>query len=688
MKRRDVIKIGLLAGGAGVLAPDSARAQDANEDLLKYLCPPDGFPDELTYEPSPPAKTFASPLFVPPIMTPLAVDDGHGLQPPPNPLPDPQAHQRYEEFLPKEFYEITQEEFRWPYAVDKIYTAMGGSVSWGFGAKNPKWLKASDDWLNKHGARQGPWTPGPFYRVHYGDPVLVRMVNNLPPVGVSKVTFALPSTTIHLHNGHTASESDGNPQDWIDSGEFWDHHYANFPSGFDPREKLSTLWYHDHRLDFTASNVYAGLSGFYCLFDEYDTGDETTGWRLPSGEYDIPLMLHDVKFKVNTYNGVEQAEADFSTFNTDGWLGDQITVNRTIRPYLSVKKRRYRFRIVNGGPSRFHQLFLKQIDPITWKPIQDLKFNVFTGDGNFLPEPVQAESIYLSVAQRLDIVIDFSTFKDGDEIAILNLLEQTNGRGPSGRMLTPDPDPDNQNQRYFKTGVMLFKVEGDPPEPDQSKTIEALLSQTYRELPRVDMSQVKFERHWSFDYDGGLWTINGKVMGPFRVDAGIEQGTAEIWTFKNAGNDWSHPIHNHFTEFIILEVNGRKVYPNWLHSRDGTRHVFVEDVKGQTETVEVFMGGPRRDVATLLPNDEIKVYAKWNDFLGKHVMHCHNVVHEDHAMMIRWDIVEPGRGFVGSRPVTEVYEQGFPYPDPRPPSPPHLEERRAQAKDVEGGQNE
>ena len=229
------------------------------------------------------------------------------------------------------------------------------------------------------------------------------------------------------------------------------------------REKLSTLWYHDHRLDFTASNVYAGLSGFYCLFDKYDTGDETTGWRLPSGEYDIPLMLHDVMFKVANYNGVEQAEADFSTFNTDGWLGDQITVNRTIRPYLTVKKRQYRFRIVNGGPSRFYQLFLKQIDPDTWEPVKDLKFNVFTGDGNFLPEPVQAESIYLSTAQRVDIIIDFSEFENGDEIAILNLLEQTNGRGPSGRMLAPDPapDPNNQNQRYFKTGVMLFKVEGE-----------------------------------------------------------------------------------------------------------------------------------------------------------------------------------------------------------------------------------
>jgi hypothetical protein len=58
------------------------------------------------------------------------------------------------------------------------------------------------------------------------------------------------------------------------------------------------------------------------------------------------------------------------------------------------------------------------------------------------------------------------------------------------------------------------------------------------------------------------------------------------------------------------------------------------------------MGGQRRDITTLLPNDEVVIFMRWDDFLGKYIMHCHNVVHEDHAMMIRWDIVpskKPGR---------------------------------------------
>ena len=47
----------------------------------------------------------------------------------------------------------------------------------------------------------------------------------------------------------------------------------------------------------------------------------------------------------------------------------------------------------------------------------------------------------------------------------------------------------------------------------------------------------------------------------------------------------------------------------------------------------------RKDVINLGPNDEVKIFMRWRDFLGRYVMHCHNVVHEDHAMMLRWDIV-------------------------------------------------
>ena len=289
------------------------------EELLKYLCPPDNRARELdNQKPSPYAKPWVTPLYVPPIMEPTFVwdpaqvkkgdprsgwrrwPDGKWGAEHPEPLPDPQAHQRYEEFHPRKFYEIHEVETRWAYHVEPPYTVDRDIHSWSWCWWSPKTRYHYDP---ATGEAVGPdfkppsdfphpaFTPGPTYQARYGEPVLVRRFNSLPTTGLANVFWALPSTTSHLHNAHTASESDGNPQDWIDSGEFWDHHYANFPLGFDPREKLTTLWYHDHRLDFTAANVYAGLAGFYTLFDEDDTNDENTGWRLPSGKYDVPLIM-------------------------------------------------------------------------------------------------------------------------------------------------------------------------------------------------------------------------------------------------------------------------------------------------------------------------------------------------------------------------------------------------------------
>ena len=37
---------------------------------------------------------------------------------------------------------------------------------------------------------------------------------------------------------------------------------------------------------------------------------------------------------------------------------------------------------------------------------------------------------------------------------------------------------------------------------------------------------------------------------------------------------------------------------------------------------------------------QTKVFFRFRDFTGKYPFHCHNVVHEDHAMMLLWEIVE------------------------------------------------
>ncbi|HMG74129.1 MAG TPA: multicopper oxidase domain-containing protein [Pyrinomonadaceae bacterium] len=571
--RRDALKLSLAAAGSGLIGVDRAMAQ--SKEVLKNLCYPEDSQPIVPIS-SPPSRPFVAPLNIMPVKQPVPKLD---------PPPDPNAHQRYEEFLPKKFYEIRETEFQWVYHPDAPYSTGGGSWSWGF------------DGI----------TPGPTYHARYGEPILVRMFNMLPPLNEKNVTFGTPITTTHLHNAHTASESDGYPMDQVKSGEFWDHHYACFPASMDEHEKLTTLWYHDHMMGATAANVYAGLSGFFLLFDDKDSGNENDpnpeAWRLPSGKYDIPLVLHDVLFDSN-------GQAFFNPFNTDGILGDKFTVNRIIQPYLQVEARKYRFRILNGGPSRFYQLFLSSGQP----------FVVVTGDGNFLPKPVKAESVYLSVAQRADVIIDFARYQPGDQVILQNRLEQVNGKGPSGRTLTPGD------------GIMRFDIVASP-NPDNSR-----IPDHFRDLPKIPEDLSKFKhRVWVFDYMGGTWTVNGKIFGHgHRIDAEIEQGSGEVWILRNQGKNWSHPIHSHFTEFLLREVNGRLIQPNTIQSTEFRRHYEFES---SDAPIKVFMGGQRRDIATLLPNDELKVFMRWNDFLGKYVMHCHNVVHEDHDMMIRWDIV-------------------------------------------------
>ncbi|MDO9216326.1 MAG: multicopper oxidase domain-containing protein, partial [Lacisediminimonas sp.] len=117
--------------------------------------------------------------------------------------------------------------------------------------------------------------PGPTFVARYGKPCVVRIHNMLP---LNHIGFGSPEISTHLHNAHCGSESDGFTGNYFSvakagptlgaPGRYQDHFYPNVYAGFDayratngdPREALGTLWYHDHRMDFTAPNVYRGLA--------------------------------------------------------------------------------------------------------------------------------------------------------------------------------------------------------------------------------------------------------------------------------------------------------------------------------------------------------------------------------------------------------------------------------------------
>ena len=577
LSRRDMLRMGLLTG-AGLLVPMSGLSVRARTSAGRPFYDSGSGSGPA----SPPTPPFVQPFTRLTVKQPTAV-----LNPAPTVIPNTAAgegriipHQAFSQFPPVKFYEVEQR-------LANIVTHPALPVQ-------PLW---SFDGL----------VPGPLYVERYGKPILVRNHNNLP---ANNGGFGKNLVTTHLHNGHTPAESDGNPCDFFSVGQFYDQHYPNVLAGVnsthqdvggDIQESMSTLWYHDHMHDFTSQNVYKGLAGMYLLFNDHDTGDETTGFHLPSfgdgvtddSNFDVPMVFADHLYDSET--GI----LTFDTFNFDGVLGDRFLVNGKVQPVMHVHPRRYRFRWLDAGPSRFYQLFFTDTASLNSR----IKFHQISTDGNLLQRPVEVESIRLGVAERADLVIDFSQYA-GKTLYIENRLEQVDGRGPTGKVVAAGQ------------GNLILKIVVDLPVIADNSVDPATITQFYG-LPSKTATP-RITRTFNFDRSNGNWTINGRSMDPEcqEVRARVSKNSVEHWVVNNSSGGWQHPAHIHFEEFQFLSINGAPPASTGL------------------------VQNGRKDVIRLEHNMQTKVFFRFRDFTGKYPFHCHNVVHEDHAMMLLWEIVD------------------------------------------------
>jgi len=605
LSRRELLRLGLVMGGAGLLAMHGTR------NFRPYWAHADDDGGGGITMTSPPNTPFQDPLPIPPVL------QGTTLNPAPtnatNPTPVPGT---YPNPLVRGFTEAARDPHQ-------KWTQFGGASNTAPGFTGPQYeliqqavshnfyplvngQPPSTIWRYVDSTRSTNATDAeanPLIKAFYGTPIVVRIHDALPS---DNGGFGINQTTTHLHNGHTASESDGGPTKFFDAHHFKDYHYANVRAGFasthpmsalpirsdgsgngkmvpgDVKETMSFLWFHDHRFDFTAQNVYKGLASFFLLYSNdinLDTGDETTGLRLPSGEFDIPMIFADKVFDPKT------GLLFFDLFNTAGILGDKYTVNGKIQPYLEVKRRKYRFRLLNGGPSRVYEFFLSNGQP----------FIQITNDGNLLPRPLTRKSVRLGVAERCDVIVDFTNVPMGSKIYLQNRLEQNNGRGPTGNIIAP-------------TNLVEFRVIADVA--DNSRIPTALLA-----LP--DMTTAVRSRIFEFDEEDGGWVINERFFNPDVISFTPKQNTAETWTFSS-DDEWQHPIHNHLEEFRILSRSGG-IPADEAGRKDMARIGQAAESSGSSENVKIFL--------------------QFRDWLGDYPLHCHNTVHEDHAMMLRWQVV-------------------------------------------------
>jgi FtsP/CotA-like multicopper oxidase with cupredoxin domain len=540
--------------------------------------------------------------------------------------------------------------------------------------------------------------PGPRINAEYGRPVLVRFENHLDenPLGLDRQDFGSKdySFLTHLHNGHTAPESDGNPhysmlygpkKPGYLPGMFVDNMYLNWPAGGLDSEKQSFFWFHDHRMDQTGSNVYKGMVGMYPIYDPkggMDMGDENQGLRLPGVridhpedgtfevKYDVPLAFADFRLDdgVTVHQDIHDTQGEFPDaknprthpewwgktffkhFPNHGFVGDIFTVNGTAYPVMEVERRKYRFRFLDASVARIYEFKLMASTQGPKSAVslgmsgddlqgqyripdgqQCMQFTQIAADGGLLEVPVTRDSFELWPAKRREVIIDFSEYMDheptsqGDEIYLTDVMRMPTGRmwENSSRFL---PDP------AYKVPVMKFVIKSSVKADDNSK-IPAFM----RPLPVLPSNwRTLLPNRMIFEVKRGAlggeteWLINGKEFDPAVVARSLKNpagrtpaaqqkmNSFNLWEIRNGGGGWVHPFHLHMEEHRTVMRNGREVWqtPDAGHPDDKSRE----------------------DLVALDPNESVVVYRHFRDFVGPYVAHCHNLAHEDHAMMFGWEI--------------------------------------------------
>ena len=494
----------------------------------------------------------------------------------------------------------------------------------------------------------------------YAEPILFRHSNKLPFDVRQNNGFGRHTISTHEHNGHHGAENDGFTGAFFFPGQFYDYHWPIVLAGFrtintgatDPkaatpddsggkinipgdwRETMSTHWFHDHMFSFTSQNVYKGNAAMFNIYSALDRGNEAisdgVNLRLPSGtlksfgnlEYDVNLMLAEKAWDA-------QGQLAMDIFDFDGFLGDRMTVNLTYKPYFEVEARKYRFRILNASVSRFFKLALS--DGSTMIQIAN--------DGNLLPAPVPLTQLdEQGIAERYDIVIDFSRYTPGPntKVWLVNLAEHQDGKRVANDLTLAEALSGNSADPCV--GKFLeFRIVRKPAKPDVSQ-VPAVM------IPNPDLSKIPVARQRTFEFGRGAnqntfdpvssffgpWGIktdDGDMLAADfgRISAAPKFGTREIWTLKNGGGGWDHPIHIHFEEGQVL-------------ARDGSLSNVPKAERG------------RKDVYRLRPGGSITITMQFRDWGGMFMEHCHNTVHEDNAMLLRWEIDDNGAPFLRPLP--------------------------------------
>jgi spore coat protein A, manganese oxidase len=460
-----------------------------------------------------------------------------------------------------------------------------------------------------------------------GRPLTVDYTNGLPPTYPTWIPVDTRLTPFHdrqvrvmthLHGGFVAGDSDGNP--------------AVTPAGFGPGETQSTnypnqspqnratlLWFHDHGLGATRLNVFAGLAGAYLIRDEFDTGEPGNANGLPSGPFEVPLVVQDRQFNPDgTFLYPTSAIAGVTWIGE--YFGDVMLVNGKVWPFLDVEPRLYRFRILNGCNARILDL-----------DIAGARMWQIGAEGGLFDVPVPVRELVLAPAERADVLVDFSRLAPGSTIVMKN-------HAPSKPVSTPAPS---------LSAVMQFRIATMRPVAPGIPT--TLQGGTRADLPEPPPARRRFLTLNEVAPGTADWrlTINGARFEAGPTTETPEVGTVEDWYYINLTED-THPMHTHLVTFQVvgrvpfdvaaytaaagsgpdgvLGGTDPTLYATGpLVPADPTERGFKDTVKANPGFFTIIRA--RFDLPTSAPAPQTYVH------------HCHIVEHEDNDMMRAYTVL-------------------------------------------------
>ncbi|CAM4078656.1 multicopper oxidase family protein [Lederbergia lenta] len=445
--------------------------------------------------------------------------------------------------------------------------------------------------------------PGPTLDMQKDQTIHVKWINNLPKQNLLPIDRTLHGsadspdsrTVVHVHGAHVASDSDGYPESWFtknfaQTGPTFTrkvYEYTNHQMG-------ATLWYHDHAMGITRLNVYTGLAGFYLIRDPIEKK-----LKLPSGKYEIPLMIQDKSFQADGSlfypENTAPPNEEVNPSVVPAFNGNTILVNGKIWPHLKVEPRKYRFRILNASNTNAYTLKLGN----------NQSFYLIGTDGGLVPEPVELESLPLEPAERADIIIDFSKW-NGKQF----VLQNTNEEGNLGV-------------------IMQFKVMLPLSQRDTSQIPELLIPSQPLDEHMAEKTRLLTLGAITDEYDRPMLLLDNRMWHDPVTEKPM-LNSIEIWKFINL-TPFPHPIHIHLIEFKIL------------HRRPFDLDIFLEtgaiEYTGPAIEPEKHERG-WKDTVKVDTGTVTSVIMQFTNHVGDYVWHCHILEHEDYDMMRPFQVVK------------------------------------------------